>query len=533
MTGKPTGTWYFAALDARARARPPIIAGPPRPSGEGLHRYARHVVDAELGRLDACHAAPLGQAPAWDTTTYEVACNLLEIANSPWSGYSIGQARADLDARAPRDRGFTDKRVDAKWRSAEQKIGGAGRPEPTDHGGPVTVLDDGKSTPAAPEDDILTCVACRSSWASRWLGAMCAHCGQPGRPSQQPTVPEQAADTEGEPYPRSWLPVPLDAVLDGTWRAPEATVGARTDGVGLFYPGKSHVIVSETEAGKTWLLLAACLDEMGRGKHVLYADFEDDQGGIVGRLLTMGCHRDTIRENFHYIRPSARLTGSDLDDFTRTLEEHAPSLVVVDGTTEAMALHGLDPNKNDDAAAFGRMLPTRITTTGAACVSADHVTKDRENRGRWAIGAQHKLAALDGAQYVLENRTPFGIGLTGRSTIKIAKDRPAQLRKQALPSSGGMFWFGDLVVQSHAEDFAEVSIEPPAERDEDFRPTVLMGRIADALTAHGPLAQRRICVAVKGKAVTIRAALDCLILDGYVSADTPHALLKPYRPEGS
>jgi hypothetical protein len=73
----------------------------------------------------------------------------------------------------------------------------------------------------------------------------------------------------------------------------------------------------------------------------------------------------------------------------------------------------------------------------------------------------------------------------------------------------------------------------PIERggDVDYRPTVLMGRIVAALEEHGPLAQRRICAAVTGKTPSIREALDFLILDGYVSEATPHALLKPYISE--
>lgn len=49
----------------------------------------------------------------------------------------------------------------------------------------------------------------------------------------------------------TWEPVDLADVLDGTWKPPEPTVGRRSDGVGLFYPGKKHTISSESEAGKT------------------------------------------------------------------------------------------------------------------------------------------------------------------------------------------------------------------------------------------------------------------------------------------
>jgi hypothetical protein len=330
---------------------------------------------------------------------------------------------------------------------------------------------------------------------------------------------------------RSWQPVDLTSVLDGTYAPLQPTVGRRDDEVGLFYPGKVHTVASESEAGKTWFALAAARDEMQAvpARHVTYIDFEDDEGGIVGRLLALQVTPHLIRERFHYLRPTVALgAGIHLDDLRATITDTAPSLVILDGITEAMTLHGLNMIDNRDVATFGHILPRRIAAAGPAVACLDHVTKDREGRGRYALGGVHKLNGLDGAAYVLDNRQPFGIGITGRSTIKIAKDRPGQLRRNGLPSSGGMFWFGDLVLDSHAEGWAEVSIEAPSERTDTFRPTIIMGRIADALTKHGPLSQRRIIAAVEGKTATIITALDCLILDGNVSEQTPHKLLTPY-----
>ena len=350
-------------------------------------------------------------------------------------------------------------------------------------------------------------------------------------------VPPPWSDDESAAIPtweRTWLPVDLSDVLAGSWQPPRPTVGRRIDGVALFYPAKVHTVAAETEAGKTWFALSAVTDELNAGNHVLYLDFEDDQGGVVGRLLALQVDRDVIAERFQYVRPAGPLgTGLNLDDLIGIVSTTSPTIIVLDGVTEAMVLHGLDPLSNKDTAEFGRILPRRLAAMGPAFLALDHVTKDREGRGRYAIGAVHKLNGLDGAAYLLENRTPFGIGTTGRSTIKVAKDRNGQLRRNGLPSSNGLYWFGDLVLESHGEDFAEVRVEAPTERAEDFRPTHLMGRIVEALEQHGPLAQRRILAAAKGKRESLIGALDCLILDGYVSEATPHQLLKPYPPEGS
>lgn len=341
----------------------------------------------------------------------------------------------------------------------------------------------------------------------------------PVDPWEQPPTPEV--------YERTWQPLDLSDVLSGTWLPPEPCVGRRSDGIGMFYPGKQHTVASESEAGKTWLAISAAVDEIADGHHVVYYDFEDDKGPVVTRLLTCGLSPASIEQFFHYQRPEQPLgSGIHLDDLNAVISEYRPTLGVIDGITEAMNMHGLDPLDNADAAKFGRILPRRITAHGTACVSLDHVTKSSETRGRYSIGAVHKLNAVDGAAYVLENRSPFGFGLTGRSTIRVAKDRPGQLRKHALPSTG-MHWYGDLVLTSHAEMFSELIVEAPHERA-DFRPTVLMTRISEAIQRHGPLSQRRMRAAVQGKNEAISTALELLILDGFVTEQSPHSLIKPY-----
>lgn len=336
-------------------------------------------------------------------------------------------------------------------------------------------------------------------------------------------------------FRRSWKPVDLTEVLEGSWKAAEPTVGRRADGVGLFYPGKVHTVSSESEGGKTWLILAAVLEELRAGNSVVYVDFEDDEGGIVGRLLTLQADRRDLASRFHYVRPMDPLGGGvHLDDLDALMRDVRPTLGVVDGVTEAMTLHGLDTNSNSDAAKFGRMLPRRLAAAGAASVSLDHVTKSTEGRGRYSLGAVHKLNALDGAAYVLENRDSFGVGITGRSTIRIAKDRPGQLRRHALTSSGGMHWFGDMVLTSHNEGFAEIEIAAPVDRaDTQFRPTILMGAICEAIEKAGkPLSSTQIEAMVRGKATSIRAARAHLEIEGYISEKTPFSLLKPWDGGG-
>ncbi len=79
-----------------------------------------------------------------------------------------------------------------------------------------------------------------------------------------------------------------------------------------------------------------------------------------------------------------------------------------------MTLHGLDPLSNKDAAAFGAACPAGSPRHRPATVTSDHLKKDHD-RGRYALGAVHKLNGVDGAAYIIKNRREFGIGMTGRS----------------------------------------------------------------------------------------------------------------------
>ena len=119
---------YF---DAVKQAKPePAAPSNVTPIRRGdVHPYAAAAIAAELGRLDAL-PRPWHEGARWDTTTFEVACNLLELANSPWSGYTLADAERDLMAHAPADTRWGRTKHEAKWASAQARVGGAGRDEP-------------------------------------------------------------------------------------------------------------------------------------------------------------------------------------------------------------------------------------------------------------------------------------------------------------------------------------------------------------------------------------------------------------------
>jgi len=63
-----------------------------------------------------------------------------------------------------------------------------------------------------------------------------------------------------------------------------------------------------------------------------------------------------------------------------------PSLAAIDGVPEAMGSLGLDPNKGLDVTQFYGAAPRWCARARASVALLDHATKDKEGRGRWAIG---------------------------------------------------------------------------------------------------------------------------------------------------
>jgi hypothetical protein len=244
----------------------------------------------------------------------------------------------------------------------------------------------------------------------------------------------------------------------------------------------------------------------------------------------MQVNPDLIKRFFHYHRPTEPMKGGrPFDDLKASLELR-PTLAIVDGVTEAMTLQGLNPNDNKDIATFGYILPRPMKEYGAATVCCDHVVKDKEGRGRYALGGVHKLNGIDGASFILQNRYPIGDDLKGVSYIRIAKDRPGQLRKHAVPGKP-MFWFADLVVDLTLDGLADgvVTVAPAVDHITDHRPTVVMTRISTKLAQYPEgMTMRMILGEIKGNTDTKKLAMDHLKTEGYVTPTSPYKLIKPF-----
>jgi hypothetical protein len=333
----------------------------------------------------------------------------------------------------------------------------------------------------------------------------------------------QATSTAAD-VPTTWASVDLAPVLSGESADPPPSMLEREDGHCLLYESLLHLVAGEPEAGKGWLALYACAEQIAIGNHVAYVDFEDRAERVVARLRELGiCAADTGRL-FHYIRPDEPLTARAQRDL-KPIMALGPALVVIDGLTEAMALEGLDVNSNTDVAKWLFLLARPAGNAGAAVLMQDHVTKDKEKRGRYGLGAGHKRAGVD-VTYMLEPVEPFGRGLDGMSRLSVTKDRPGHVRQHAE---------GDYIAEMRVlsrPDHVRIQLDPPSER-EPFRPTVLMERISRAIE-ESPGLNKNGVRGLRGNNDAKETALRLLVEEKFVHVEQDgqarkHYSVRPYR----
>lgn len=332
----------------------------------------------------------------------------------------------------------------------------------------------------------------------------------------------------------AWIKADQDLIrliLSDAYVRPEPTLLQRTDGIGLLYPGKVHSLAGEPGAGKTWVALMAVLEALCRGEQAMLIDWEDHADTAHQRLRSLGATDEQMLEQFHYITPGMSAKGGSVPTWIVDLAAGC-SLVVIDSVGEAMADVGVGQNDDDAVALWGRRVTRAIAREGCTVLQLDHVIKDAESRGRWAIGSQRKLAAIDGAAYNAITIKPFTKTIAGSLKLTVAKDR------------GGNFATGSTVAIvgiDPSDGTMNVTISPDMSHDDhgEFMPTGMMERASRILEAGGEMNRNALLGASQGIGKTtpsvLRQAVDKLVELDHVAVrpgprgSTLHTSLNPYR----
>lgn len=340
-----------ASRKAAERAARPALSVVPAAVDHhhGLHPYAAAAIAGELQRLSDL-ARPWHEGAGWDTTTYEVACNLIELANSSWSGYSLDQAEHDHRQAAPADSAWGGHEIAQKWRSALDTVGAGSRPEPAPRDLDVREVDADEFGVTVERD-----------------------------PLARFNLIDWATLKHTEDVAEEWLAYPLIAArrMTALYSAPKA--------------GKSLLVLEVVAAialGRP-VLGQAAQDPVG----VLYIDFENDpRGDIKPRLEDMGYDLDDLAGHLFYATfPSmARLDTEQGGMDLLYLSQHlGVALVVIDTVSRTVAG---EENDNNTWLSFYKNTGAPLKSAGIACLRLDHSGKDVEKGMR---GGSAKYGDVD------------------------------------------------------------------------------------------------------------------------------------------
>jgi hypothetical protein len=323
----------------------------------------------------------------------------------------------------------------------------------------------------------------------------------------------------------SWRAANLEPIIAGRQPDEPPAILARPDGVHLLYRARLHSVNAEPESGKGWLACQATVEQLAAGENVVYIDYEDTPAAIVSRLRALGADDDAILARLHYVRPDEPVGESG----PGALVDVGAALVMIDGVTEALAVEGLDLASNQDVAEFYKRLAHPFANAGSAVLLLDHVVKDREHRGRYALGAGHKLAGVDVA-YRLDVAQPFGREREGLVKVTVMKDRPGFVREHAADRER----IAMMRLTSSPNGNVDVTLDAPENAGSPFRPTTIMERISKALEAETGLTRNAIRATVKGKGTYVDLALELLANEGFIDIRPDgqarrHYSVNPYR----
>lgn len=282
----------------------------------------------------------------------------------------------------------------------------------------------------------------------------------------------------------------------------------------LLYTGRRHLVSGPPEAMKTMFALIVGLELLRTTKDTFaLIDFESGPYATRRMLTDMGA---TLKEiaRIYYVEPDTPPTLENI----RELVDGKVSLAIIDAVAGAYGVSDLDDNKRKDAEKFGAAWVDRLWRVEVGSLLIDHVTKNSETRGRFAIGSERKAGRTD-VHLGLEAKTQLSRGKTGVVTIATHKDRPGWLTR---PRAAELEFRSDPDTHALSWTFTTAAA---GQDDGGWKPTILMGRVSSFLAEQpDPVSLRVVEDSVKGKSRDwIRKAVEELLAGGYITEQRgPH-----------
>jgi hypothetical protein len=189
------------------------------------------------------------------------------------------------------------------------------------------------------------------------------------------------------------------------------------------------------------------------------------------------------------------------------------TLVIIDAAAGAYDASGLDDNKRADAQKFARTWVDALWKRGITVVLLDHVTKNSETRGKFAIGSERKLGSVD-VHLGLHAVKQLHRGADGLIRVTTHKDRGGHLER---PTAAELDLHSDPETHRITWTFrpAAATAESP---DATWKPTALMEKVSRYLELQSDAVSRsQISRDVTGKREYVLSAIDHLIADGHAA----------------
>jgi AAA domain len=282
---------------------------------------------------------------------------------------------------------------------------------------------------------------------------------------------------------------------------------------GLIYRGRRHALSGAPEAAKTLAALILGLEHYRAG-HGRFALIDFEMGEHASRLLLadLGATLEEIAA-VYYVAPDGPPDDIDVD----AIAAAGVTLVIIDAAAGAYEASELDDNKRADAEKFSRAWVHPLWERGIATILIDHVVKNADNRGRYAIGSERKLGSVD-VHLGLHAVKQLHRGADGLIVVSTHKDRPGHLRR---PRAAELELRSDP--DSHRIGWTFRASEA-GEGETGWMPTVLMERVSAYLaTLSDPVSRKQIEQNVQGATDYKRQAIDALLAGGYATESKgPH-----------